>query len=75
MIMIIELEDMYGNTIFAFKFDESDVENMRDFEECYDYVDLEFIDVREDYFWDSDDDMITVRANKRILIDDEELDE
>ena len=34
--MIIELEDMYGNTIFAFRFDESDVENMKDFEECYD---------------------------------------
>lgn len=71
--MIIELEDMYGNTIFAFGFDESDVENMRDFKECYDYVDLEFIDVRGDSFWDSDDDVITVRANKKISIDDEEL--
>ena len=71
--MIIELEDMYGNTIFAFKFNESDVENMRDFEKCYDYVDLEFIDIRGDSFWNSNDNVITVRANKKISIDGEEL--
>ena len=71
--MIIELEDMYGNTIFAFKFNKSDVENMKDFEKCYDYVDLEFIDIRGDSFWNSDDDVITVRANKKISIDGEEL--
>lgn len=34
---------------------------------------IEFIDVRGDSFWDSDDDVITVRANKKIAIDGEEL--
>lgn len=71
--MIIELEDMYGNTIFAFKFNESDIENMRDFEKCYDYVDLEFIDIRGDSFWNSNDNVITIRANKKISIENKKL--